>query len=330
VDGLKEEVFALVRLALDFGMIERGVSHPGGKPETDTDHSISLAWLACSLAARFYPQLDPGLVAMLAVAHDAEEIYAGDTYAVTATAQSRARKREWEEQALRWLQRDFTVLPWLPQVIARYERQEDPEARLVRAVDKLMPKIVLRLEGRPAQRLAAHGVTREDIIAYRAYEDDLLAGIAADFPEVLQLRADLNAQLSPDDLIPSAGTALPPSGDRLDRLLAIVRDIDAHIDASRSRPFLDQPLAGDWARVTKVCEESGEVWAALSMATGENPRKGTGSWEKVLEELGDVISAALCAIQHLTKDEARTLAVMTAALRKAHDRIPGGSPDGQV
>jgi putative hydrolase of HD superfamily len=200
VEELSRQVFALVQLALDFGLIERGVCHPGGKPETDTDHSISLAWLACSLAARFYPQLDNGLVAMFAVVHDAVEVYAGDSYAITAGEDGRARTREREEQALRWLRDDFTVLPWLPEMIARYERQEEPEARLVRTVDKLMPKIVLRIEGQPAQRLAAHGVTREALIAFRAYEDELLAVIAADFPEVLQLRADLHTQLSPEDL----------------------------------------------------------------------------------------------------------------------------------
>jgi NTP pyrophosphatase (non-canonical NTP hydrolase) len=108
----------------------------------------------------------------------------------------------------------------------------------------------------------------------------------------------------------------------LGRLMVIVRDVDAHLDANTAEPYRRQPLAGDWARITKVCEEAGEVWKALSKATGENPRKGVcGTWDELLEELGDTASAALCAIQHVTKDEARTAAVLVAALEKAHRRV---------
>lgn len=112
-----------------------------------------------------------------------------------------------------------------------------------------------------------------------------------------------------------------PAGE-LKRLMAIVRDVDAHLDANTAEPYRQQPLGADWARITKVCEEAGEVWKALSKATGENPRKGLcGTWDDVLEELGDTASAALCAIQHITKDEARTAAVLVAALEKAHRRV---------
>jgi NTP pyrophosphatase (non-canonical NTP hydrolase) len=107
-----------------------------------------------------------------------------------------------------------------------------------------------------------------------------------------------------------------------EHLLAIVREVDAHLDANTAEAYQLQPLAGHWARVTKVCEEAGEVWKALSKATGENPRKGVcGTWEELLEELGDTASAALCAIQHITKDEADTGAVLVAALAKAHRRV---------
>ncbi len=110
--------------------------------------------------------------------------------------------------------------------------------------------------------------------------------------------------------------------DEFGRLMAIVRDVDAHLDANTAAPYREQPLAGDWARITKVCEEAGEVWKALSKATGENPRKGVcGTWDELLEELGDTASAALCAIQHITKDEARTADVFVAALEKAHRRV---------
>ena len=112
------------------------------------------------------------------------------------------------------------------------------------------------------------------------------------------------------------------TGMTLGELLAAVEAVDAHIDANTGPDYLAQPLARDWARVTKVCEEAGEVWKALSKYTGENPRKGKcGTLEELLDELGDTASAAVCAIQHLTKDTARTWEVVSAALDKAVHRI---------
>lgn len=105
-------------------------------------------------------------------------------------------------------------------------------------------------------------------------------------------------------------------------LLEAVEIVDAHLDANTAPDYLTQPLALDWARVTKVCEEAGEVWAALSKYTGENPRKGKcGSLDDLLGELGDTASAAICAIQHLTKDTGQTWGVVSAALAKARSRV---------
>ena len=108
----------------------------------------------------------------------------------------------------------------------------------------------------------------------------------------------------------------------LPEFLDAVEAVDAHIDAHTGSHYLDQPLARDWTRVTKVCEESGEVWRALSKYTGENPRKGVcGTLDELLGELGDTASAAICAIQHLTKDTGLTWEVVSAALDKAVHRI---------
>lgn len=102
----------------------------------------------------------------------------------------------------------------------------------------------------------------------------------------------------------------------------IVREVDAHLDANTSQPYRDQPLAGHWARVTKVCEEAGEVWRALSKLTGENPRKGVcGTEDELLGELADTAMAAICGIQHLTKDTERTQAVLAEAVNKAAERV---------
>jgi hypothetical protein len=107
----------------------------------------------------------------------------------------------------------------------------------------------------------------------------------------------------------------------LGELLESVEMVDAHLDSAAHPDYVAQPLAQDWARGTKVCEEAGEAWKALSKWTGENPRKGVcGTRDELLEELGDTVSAAMCAIQHFTKDTDATWAVVSAALLKARYR----------
>lgn len=73
-------------------------------------------------------------------------------------------------------------------------------------------------------------------------------------------------------------------------------------------------------RVTKVCEESGEVWKAWSEAAGENPRLGTaeGGWHRVSQELADTAMAALAGIFHLSgSTEAVRERLREAALKSA-------------
>lgn len=196
---MKDEIYQLVRIALAMGRIERGINHPDGKPETDADHLVSTTWLACSLAARFYPQLDLGLVAQFAVVHDAVEAYAGDLYAVTATSADRAAQKLREYAAWCQIRDELPGLGWLPQMIDRYEQQEDPEARFVWAVDKMLPKILLRLEGRPAEVLREHGVDTEMVRAYRKRERELFEERIPDFPEIMQLREELHTELTLGD-----------------------------------------------------------------------------------------------------------------------------------
>jgi hypothetical protein len=107
----------------------------------------------------------------------------------------------------------------------------------------------------------------------------------------------------------------------LAEILQAVEVVDAWLDSVLSPDYQAQPLAHDWARVTKVCEEAGEVWKALSKETGENPRKGVcGTEAETLGELADTASAAICAIQHRTKDTAATWAAVSAALIKSRAR----------
>ena len=109
--------------------------------------------------------------------------------------------------------------------------------------------------------------------------------------------------------------------DRPEHLLEVIRVVDDWLDSDMSPEYQAQPLAHDWARITKVCSEAGEVMDALSMSTGENPRKGVCATEDdLLGELGDAACAALFAIQHRTKDAGTTWSILLAAAEKVHQR----------
>lgn len=100
--------------------------------------------------------------------------------------------------------------------------------------------------------------------------------------------------------------------------LLIVEDIDNILDENVGHLYKDQPLAQDWARVSKVIEELGEAIAELILWTGQNPRKGTDlmAYNRMLAELADTAMTGVYAIQHFTKDINHTNAIMQAAQAK--------------
>lgn len=108
--------------------------------------------------------------------------------------------------------------------------------------------------------------------------------------------------------------------------LRVVAVVDKHLDEGASDSYQAQPLAKDWARVAKTVEEAGEAVEALIAWTGQNPRKGVcGTEDELLAELADVTFTAILAIQHFTKDHARTAEVLAASLDKLISRVPAAS-----
>jgi 5'-deoxynucleotidase YfbR-like HD superfamily hydrolase len=186
--SLLPEVLHLGRLANALGAVDRGLNREDGAPESDTDHSVMVSWLACSLAARWYPALDVGLVAQLAVVHDAVEVYAGDTYAVGLTSEGKQQKEERERAALRRLETELPGLNWLTELIAIYEKQELPEARFVWAVDKLVTKVSCVFDGCAE---VSKRVTMPTRLEFLNAEAGRMQVRVADFPRILQLREEL-------------------------------------------------------------------------------------------------------------------------------------------
>jgi 5'-deoxynucleotidase YfbR-like HD superfamily hydrolase len=195
--GVTDALIDLGRLALAFGRINRtAVYHPDRTtPESDTDHTVMLGWVACALAAHWYPHLDLGLVAQHALVHDAPEVYAGDTSTLRITPAERVAKVAREHHATVRLTDEFAGrLPWFPAAITTYEAQHLPEARFVRGVDKILPKIVHLLDG--CTGLTDRRISPAELAGLFTAQRADMAGYVGEFTELLALHAALADQVT--------------------------------------------------------------------------------------------------------------------------------------
>ncbi|TXH45931.1 MAG: HD domain-containing protein, partial [Desulfurellales bacterium] len=201
---LLPDVLTVADLALKFGQVERATYHQDGiRPETDTDHTVMLGLIACSLAERIndkdrphHPgftmifgsvvdRLNVGLVAQFTLVHDLVEALAGDTDMFDPSPAKVADKEDRERKASAEIKRRTARLPWISNLIEAYDRQSLPEARFVRAVDKIMPKLTMALNR------GAGVIERQDPSKvpelHQAQIEKLRATYAADLPEVVDL-----------------------------------------------------------------------------------------------------------------------------------------------
>lgn len=192
---LLNAVIRLGQLALRFGQVDRITYHPDGvTPESDTDHTVMLGLIACGLAPYvsrdLEVELDVGLIAQYALVHDLVEVYAGDTPTLRIDADGRADKAAREAEAEARIAAEFTAtLPWVPRLIAEYEARTTPEARYVKALDKLLPKITHLLNG--LKTLHEQGVTLVELRGRYGRQVDELAAYAGHMPVLFDLHADL-------------------------------------------------------------------------------------------------------------------------------------------
>lgn len=173
----------LAKTSLAFGRVERMTRHEDGKrPETDTDHTVMLSIFACAMAARFEPLLRIGVVAQFCLVHDLVEVYAGDT--VTShvlSEQEKADKAERERIAFRLIEDEYgKTLPWIPETIAEYDAQSTPEARYVKAMDKVLPKLTHLLNG-------VCVIQSDTYDLYHTEQRKLMESLVGDMPWLLDL-----------------------------------------------------------------------------------------------------------------------------------------------
>jgi 5'-deoxynucleotidase YfbR-like HD superfamily hydrolase len=136
-----DQLLRLGEVCVGLAGITRTVSYPDGRPEDDAQHSLLLGMAAAELAANYYPDIDPGLVAQFSFVHDLVEVeLKGDIPTFIMSPEGRAAKEAAEKEAVQRL------LPTLPphtaQLLRRYEAQTEPAARIVRFVDKLLPAVI--------------------------------------------------------------------------------------------------------------------------------------------------------------------------------------------
>lgn len=170
---------SVARIAMTFGRVERATMHPDGQHETDTTHTVMLALLVAEYAHR-WPAYDVGLAVKYALVHDLPETFAGDTNtAFGLSPDQRARKLAREAASLGLIENELGD-SWTVQMIRRYEKQDDPEARLVRFLDKVVPRLTVILNG--GRSLRALGMSAD---AFEQRTGELRAMLSRQYPEFM-------------------------------------------------------------------------------------------------------------------------------------------------
>lgn len=167
----------IATVALLFGDVERATGHPDGKRETDTTHTVMLVLLAATWAEAL--GLDVGAAVAAAAVHDLPESLGGDTStAFILTPEEAGAKASREAAATRGLAALLGEDSWTMRTLASYNAQATPEARLVRYLDKVTPRLTHVLDDGRALRRIGHTAA-----SMREKHRRQQATLAAEYPE---------------------------------------------------------------------------------------------------------------------------------------------------
>lgn len=150
---MEDKIVKLASIILDFGRVNRQTFHQDGLyPESDTDHTVALGIIGATLAFKMYPSLDIGLVTQFALVHDLVEVYAGDTPTLMNVNDTFLKQKEGKEkEAFNKIKNEFgNDFNWIHQTIEKYEALDTKEARFIKILDKILPKITVILNGAKA------------------------------------------------------------------------------------------------------------------------------------------------------------------------------------
>lgn len=162
-----------------FARIDRVPRYPDGRRESDVEHSFHLGLSAIEISKAYYPELDVGLVAQFSLVHDFPERYTGDVPTFNISDADRQAKEDAEQIATERLVEELP--PYLAELLERYEKQEEPEARFVRFIDKLLPAIINAVASEATSFQEDYGV--RSIEELNAGREKRTAKLQAMFPE---------------------------------------------------------------------------------------------------------------------------------------------------
>lgn len=186
--AMENKILEIASLILDFGRVHRKTLHQDGlRSETDTDHTVMLGIIGGALASRLYKDLDLGLVTQFALVHDLVEVHAGDTDTLVGISPDVLKtKEEREIMALEKIKESFGQdFDWIHKTIDRYESLDTKEARFIKVLDKILPKLTVVLNN--AESIKRRGVKRAEVKETFDLQRDKIRAWAHDMPELIEL-----------------------------------------------------------------------------------------------------------------------------------------------
>ncbi|MBS3174920.1 HD domain-containing protein [Candidatus Woesearchaeota archaeon] len=138
-DNRLTKIVSFLKEIEGFKTIYRRILLDKRRNESDAEHTWHLCMFGLLLNKELDLNLDLSKVFKLALLHDLPELYAGDTYAFDD--EGKKTKAEREEKAAKEL---FGILPEdlgeeLYKLFREYEECKSPEAKFVKAIDKIQP-----------------------------------------------------------------------------------------------------------------------------------------------------------------------------------------------
>lgn len=176
---------ALTDLVMKFSRIERVPRYADSRRESDVEHSFHLALVALEYANRYYPDIDKGLVAQFAIYHDLPELKTGDLATFNVTDLDLVAKKARDQAAARELCRELP--PHAARMVEAYEKQEEPAAQLVCAVDKILPTATDCVgDGERVMREDFNITSTDELIAVHGVLRQRMQQRFPQFPEVVE------------------------------------------------------------------------------------------------------------------------------------------------
>lgn len=260
----------IAKLALQFARVRRVTRHEDGRrPEFDSDHTVMLAILACDMAPE---GLDLGLVAQFAIVHDLVEAdpECGDTPTLTIDDAGREAKAKREAAAMERLLLRFGEFSWLGRMLRAYERQDTPEARYVRIMDKVTPKLTHMLND---CRAARELTDRDGLVAAHRHQ---FAKLAAEHGADVRLRPALDLLSASMSAVENAWIPKRQSAANARKLLRVYEPRDGEdIDKRQAEPWVWAlgPF-GSWPETLARAEELFAEHQAATWTYAESLRLG--------------------------------------------------------